>query len=59
MQIELYTLCRERYLHKCHEPSYAIPTYALSATGIDVVNVLRKEMHHMGFVKIKTLTNCG
>ena len=40
MQLELYAVFRERYLHKCRESSLAIRTYATSATGIhvDVVN---------------------
>ena len=30
---------RERYLHRCHEQSFAIRAYAMSAVGIDVVSV--------------------
>ena len=29
----------ERYLHRCREQSFAIPAYAMSAVGIDVVSV--------------------
>ena len=29
----------ERYLHRCHEQSSAIRTYAMDAAGIDVVGV--------------------
>ena len=38
MQLDLYAVCRERYLHKCHEPSSAIRTYATSAIGKDFVS---------------------
>ena len=38
MQLDLFAICRERYLHKCREPSYTIRTYATSAIGIDVVS---------------------
>ena len=30
---------REDYLHRCHEQSFAIRAYAMSAVGIDVVSV--------------------
>ena len=30
---------REDCLHRCHEQSFAIRTYAMSAVGIDVVRV--------------------
>ena len=33
------TFMRERCLHRCHEQSFAIRAYAMSAVGIDVVSV--------------------
>ena len=38
MQLDLYALWCERYLRRYREPSKAIPTYAMSAIGIDVVS---------------------
>ena len=38
VQLDLYAVCRERYLRKCCEPSSAIRTYATSAIGINVVS---------------------
>ena len=49
MQLDL-AVCRERYLHKCPEPSSAIRTYATRAIGIDVVS--RHKLSHTGHIDI-------
>ena len=38
MQLDLYALRHECYLHRYRELSLAIRTYATKATGIDVVS---------------------
>ena len=40
------TLLRERHLHRCHEQSFAVRAYAMSAVGIDVVS------SHMKYCRI-------